>query len=73
MSFFEKLYNAIVENWKTTATGFVASLALILNDLGLMVSPELQGKVTAWLIAVGLLVLGVFAKDGNTPPDAPTS
>lgn len=73
MSFFEKLYNAIVENWKTTATGLVAAVAVILNDLGLMVSPELQGRVTAWLIAAGLLILGIFAKDGDTPPDAPSA
>lgn len=68
MSFLEKLYSLFVENWKTTATGLVAGLALILNDLGLMVSPELQGKATAWLIAIGLFVLGLFAKDGDKEP-----
>jgi len=65
MSIFTQIYNLLVENWKTTATGFVAGLAVILNELGLMVSPELQGKATAWLIAIGLFVLGLFSKDGD--------
>lgn len=73
MSFFEKLWNSFAENWKTTATGIVASVAIALNDLGLIVSPELQGKATAWLIAAGLLILGIFSKDGDTPPTAPTA
>ncbi len=73
MGFFEKLYNAFVENWKTTATGIVASVAIALNDLGLIVSPELQGRLTAWLIAAGLLILGIFGKDGDTPPVEPGS
>ena len=72
MSIFTQIYNLLVENWKTTATGFIAGLAVILNDLGLMVSPELQGKATAWLIAAGLFVLGIFSKDGdkNETPSA---
>ncbi len=65
MGIFTQIYNLLVENWKTTATGFVAGLAVILNELGLMVSPELQGKATAWLIAIGLFVLGLFSKDGD--------
>lgn len=73
MSFFEKLYNAIVENWKTTAAGIVTSAVVFLNDLGVIVSPELQTKVTAWVVAAGLLLIGVFAKDGNTPPDPPSA
>jgi hypothetical protein len=73
MSFFEKLYNAIVENWKTTAAGIVTSAVVFLNDLGLVVSPELQTKVTAWVVAAGLLLIGIFAKDGDTPPTTPNS
>jgi len=65
MNVFTQIYNLLVENWKTTATGFIAGLAVILNDLGLMVSPELQGKATAWLVAIGLFVLGLFSKDGD--------
>ena len=65
MSIFTQIYNLLVENWKTTATGLVAGLAVILNDLGLMVSPELQGKATAWLVAIGLALLGLFSKDGD--------
>lgn len=70
MALFGNIYNLLIENWKTTATGVIAAIAVALNDLGLLVSPELQGKATAWLIALGLFVLGLFSKDGdkgNTP------
>jgi hypothetical protein len=65
MGIFTQIHKLLIENWKTSATGLIAGLAVILNDLGLMVSPELQGKATAWLVAIGLFVLGLFSKDGD--------
>lgn len=73
MSIFTQIYNLLVENWKTTVIGLVAGAAVILNDIGLMASPELQDKVTAWLIAIGLAVLGVFSKDGNKGDEPPSA
>ena len=65
MDLFSNIYKLLVENWKTTATGVIAAVAVTLNEWGLMVSPELQGKATAWLIAAGMLLLGIFSKDGD--------
>ena len=65
MSFFDKIIEMLFTNWKTTAAGIVSGLAVILNDLGLLVSPELQGRVTAWLVALGMLLLGLTSKDAD--------
>lgn len=65
MTFFDKLIEMLFTNWKTTAAGLVTGLGVILNDLGLIVSPELQGKLTAWLIGIGVILFGLVSKDSG--------
>ena len=64
---FDKLIDMLFTNWKTTAVGLVTGLTAILNDLGLIVSPELQGRLSAWLIAAVAILLGLTAKDAEPP------
>lgn len=67
-TFFQQLYDWLIANWKTTAAGAVTSLALLLTQYGIDLSPETQAKVTGWLVAAGLALIGLFAKDGDEPP-----
>lgn len=65
MTFFEKLVEMLFTNWKTTAAGLVTGAGVLLNDLGLIVSPELQNRLTAWLIGIGMILFGLVSKDSG--------
>lgn len=62
-----KIFDMLFNNWKTTAVGLVTGLTAILNDLGLLVSPELQSRLSSWLIAAVAVLLGLTAKDAEPP------
>lgn len=49
----------IVSNWKTTVTGVVGALALLLNSITGVTIPQDA------IIALVLFLIGLFAKDGN--------
>lgn len=49
----------IMSNWKTTVTGVVGALALLLNSLTGVSIPQDA------IIAIVLFAIGLFAKDGN--------
>ena len=49
----------IMSNWKTTVTGVVGALALLLNSLTGVTIPQDA------IIAIVLFAIGLFAKDGN--------
>lgn len=49
----------IVSNWKTTVTGVVGALALLLNSLTGVTVPQDA------IVALVLFLIGLFAKDGN--------
>lgn len=65
MTFFDKLVEMLFTNWKTTAAGLVTGAGVLLNDLGLIVSPELQNRLTAWLIGIGMILFGLVSKDSG--------
>jgi hypothetical protein len=65
MTFFDKLVEMLFTNWKTTAAGLVTGVGVLLNDLGLIVSPELQTKLTAWLVGIGMIIFGLVSKDSG--------
>ena len=49
----------IMSNWKTTVTGVVGALALLLNSLTGVTIPQDA------IIALVLFLIGLFAKDGD--------
>lgn len=49
----------IVSNWKTTVTGVVGALALLLNSLTGVTVPQDA------IVAIVLFLIGLFAKDGS--------
>lgn len=49
----------IVSNWKTTVTGVVGALALLLNSLTGVTVPQDA------IVALVLFLIGLFAKDGS--------
>lgn len=57
--FFKFITGVIVNNWKTTVTGIIGAVALIVNALTGIVVPEQP------IIAVTLFLIGLFAKDGD--------
>lgn len=73
MTFFEKLITMLFSNWKTTAIGLAAGLAVLANDYGIVLSQGVQDKISGWIIALGVALLGIVSKDGDTPPANPVS
>lgn len=49
----------IVSNWKTTVTGIVGAVALLLNSLTGLTIPQDA------IVALVLFLIGLFAKDGD--------
>jgi len=54
------LKGALMSNWKTTVTGVVGALAVLVNSITGVVIPQDA------IIAVVLFALGLFAKDGKS-------
>ena len=54
------LKGALMSNWKTTVTGVVGALAVLVNSITGVVIPQDA------IIAVVLFALGFFAKDGKS-------
>jgi hypothetical protein len=48
-------------NWKTTLGAIITALAVVLEQFGIDISPELQNA----LIVIGVTIIGIFAKDYN--------
>ena len=48
-------------NWKTTLGGIVTLLAGIVPQFGIELSQDIQISI----IAIGMFVVGLFAKDSN--------
>lgn len=64
-SFFEQLKAHLLTSWKTTVTGFISGLAVIVAQFGVAVSPAAQTKISTWVVAAGLALIGFFSKDAN--------
>ena len=64
-SFFSQLKAHLITSWKTTVTGFVSGLAVIVANYGVTVSPEAQTKLSTLIVAAGLALIGFFSKDAN--------
>lgn len=58
--FFTIIKGALMSNWKTTVTGVVGALAVLVNSITGVVIPQDA------IIAVVLFALGFFAKDGKS-------
>lgn len=55
-------------SWKTTLTGVIGGVVLLLNHFGIaIITPEQQGA----LIIVILMVIGWFAKDATATGSVP--
>ena len=65
MSFWEQVVEFLAGNWKTTVTGFVAALATFLANYGIDLSAAAQSRLNGWIMAAGMLLIGIFAKDGD--------
>lgn len=63
--FLSKLYDLLVTNWKTTSIGVIALITSFLSDLGVTLSPGLQDRLSGYVTAFGLFLLGLFAKDAG--------
>ena len=57
---FTIIKGALMSNWKTTVTGVVGALAVLVNSITGVVIPQDA------IIAVVLFALGFFAKDGKS-------
>lgn len=57
--FFKFITGVTVNNWKTTVTGLIGAVALIINAVTGVQIPEQP------IIAVTLFLIGLFAKDGD--------
>lgn len=66
-NFLQQLYDWLILNWKSSVIGAVSSIALLLVNFGITLSPELQQQITGAITAAGLLLLGVVSKDGDEP------
>jgi len=67
--FLSKLYDLLVTNWKTTSIGVIALITSFLSDLGVTLSPGLQDRLSGYVTAFGLFLLGLFAKDAGKKED----
>lgn len=55
----------LLKSWRTTAVGLVTGLATLLVNYGVEISPEAQQKLTEVIVGLGVMLLGIFGKDGN--------
>ncbi len=54
--------NSIIINWKTTLTAIIAFAATMLSRfVGINLSIEVQMAI----VTIGMLLIGLFSKDGN--------
>ena len=60
------IWQLVVKNWKTTATGFVTFLVWLVKTLFQIEVPvEVQTSFLAFMVTLGL----IFSKDGNVSGD----
>ena len=61
VNFINEKENTMIRDPKTTITAFVAGVVALAAHFNLLIPADYQTAI----IAVGLIVLGWFAKDGN--------
>lgn len=61
--FLDQIKEFLLTNWKTTVTGLVLGLAGIAKTYGIVIEESTLNWVIAHIVPVGVIVLGIFAKD----------
>jgi len=61
--FLDQIKEFLLTNWKTTVTGLVLGLAGIAKTYGIVVEESTLNWVIAHIVPVGVIFLGIFAKD----------
>lgn len=63
--FWENLKARAFTSWQTTATALVAGIIAFLADYGVTVTEGAQQKTVNFVVILGMMLIGLFAKDAN--------